>query len=562
MNKINVLDIGIKQGNNSDEIKENNTKILKENIDKYYRGDVCFYFPIGDYHFNLIEINDNKKVYNIVLEGETINELRTNNSMNEDKKVRIFTNGEDGFINRINKDGNNEIRFYICHICFMQGILYSFKPKGICIGTLNNLGFEYNFNIDDCIFHGYEYCIYSPGYSCGGTKITRTSFSHSKYGLYIKSTSHRLYVDDVELNYCKYGIRLGYGGNPCTIKNIHVAVGCFEGMNEYLEENKLMYAIHTKGGVVIDGIYYEQYVGKLDVSNYYLIHHEAQGRTVGKLIVRNSPIGNMGAGNKGKFYYCRKYIGNGYECNKNPLKINNLMTEVEFPAGVSDFQNCINNTTQRISNLILKTFDLNDNGSLYSVGITIDGKEINDNNVLLSKHYIRKINSNLNNMISLHKKPDENTLLLQYDTVYFMYDNNAFFVNGINYDKNPTSDNCENKYGVHYKGKITIDNITNENTNIIFGIIGKNNQGNKEMIREFVNINKEHINKKIIIKVDEYIPKEEATNVFFGYKCVNNISECLNMSDSKKVKFEIECIYDSQDDNYCYPMTNSEFIIK
>ena len=103
------------------------------------------------------------------------------------------------------------------------------------------------------------------------------ALSHCIYGMYITNSSHRFDLEDVDILYCKYGIRLGVGGNPCRIKNAHVATGCFNGMTEYLAENPKMYAIHTKGGLEIDGVYYEQYSGELDVSNYALIDYEGWG---------------------------------------------------------------------------------------------------------------------------------------------------------------------------------------------------------------------------------------------------------------------------------------------
>ena len=559
MRVVNVLDLGIVPNVNSSDIRASNASILKTSIDENYKSNICYYFPINKYYFDLIEITDTTKTYNIVLVGET-NYTRKNISVNEDKRPTIYTNGTDGFINRTNTSGANQISFYISHLSFKQGDLYSFKPLGMCFGTTKNLQTEYNFFVDDVTFHGYEYCLYSPGWSCAGTTITRTSFSHSKYGLYITSASHRLYMDDIDLGYCKYGIRLGVGGNPCTIKNVHVAVGCFDGMNEYLAENPLMYAIHTKGGLVIDGMYYEQYSSELDVTNYCLIHHEAFARgNVGKLIVKNAPIGNMGAGNKGYYYYGRKYIGEGLECKtEGIIRVSNGMTETEFPNGCANFENCLTSNTYKISELIAKTFNLNDDGSLYSVGYTIDGREICNNGVFLSKHYRRKFNSAMSDNISLAtKKPNAETLLLHYDTVFLNRDD-GFVIDGISYLANPTRDNSENSYGVYYKGTITINGLTNQNTNVILGIVGINPTDNTQsLIREFIKIDSSLINKKVIIDVDEYIPKSEAINVFFGYKCVNNVDEYIIAVDSKKIIYDMECIYDSSEIPYNIPISNS-----
>ena len=54
----NVLDLGIVVNKNTEAIRASNSAILKEQIDKYYDGSMCFYFPIGQYYFDLIEIEN------------------------------------------------------------------------------------------------------------------------------------------------------------------------------------------------------------------------------------------------------------------------------------------------------------------------------------------------------------------------------------------------------------------------------------------------------------------------------------------------------------------------
>ena len=534
--QINMKAIGIISDNDSDEVKNKNSNILKKIIEKYKKNKSC-YFPIGQYYFNQIDIND-EGAYEINIYGE--NGGNEESSRKESDNVIIFTTG-DGFINRTTESGNNEIRFRISNIRFIGATSYDEKPIGICLGVNNNLGVEYNFNLNNVYFNGYEYAIYSPGYSCS-TSGNKVAVSHCKYGIYIEGASHRLDLHDIEILYCKYGIRLGVGGTNATVKNVHVAVGCFQGMNDYIKsEGVKMYGIHSKGGLIIDGVYYEQYSGDLDVSNYTLIDYEGWGNGgVGKLIIENSPIGNMGSGNKGYFFTGSTYVGAGPETGEDTIL--ELFKEAKnnyFPNGCVEFNNCIvNEGTDITINKIKKCFNIS-GGLDKAFGYTFDDLELFGEGLAFTQNYKRKFNSSL-----ISDNYNNNDILNRYTTLNIPEENRIW--SEIDFPINPIYDNSENSRGTRYKGTITINKIQNDDINITIGIIGVVD-GKFEMVRELIDLSKEDTNKIFKIDIDEYISKEEAEQTFFGYRCNGSgeSSEKITVEDEKKINYDIEMIYDS-----------------
>ena len=531
--QINVKAIGIKSEDDSSETKEKNSQILKELIIAY-KKDICFYFPIGNYFFNQIDIED-LGTYEITLYGE-IN--RNNNASNENTNVTILT-PESGFINRVTDEGNNETKFNVTNIGFKGASFFDEKPIGICFGTINNNGYEYNFNFENVFFYGYEYGFKSPGYSCGGSRGENVIFCHCVYGIYIGGASHNLVLNSVELNYCKYGIRLGVGGNPCSISNVHVAVGCFEGIE--VKEDEKMYGIHTKGGVVIDSIYYEQYSGQLDISNYTLIDYEGWGNgNVGKVIIKNTPIGNMGAGNKGYFFTGSTYVGEGLEIKEeNLLKITREARNNYFANGCVEFINCITTgSVDLVKNRIKTSFNI-DGGLENGFGFTFDNLDLFGDGLAFTKNYRRRFSSYLSSGTFIEDK-----LINVYTTLSIPEENRVW--SGIEFPINPIVDNAENSKGTQYKGRITIDNIKNENIDVIIGIIGIVDSEYK-IIREIYKLDKYSINQFIKIDIDEYISIKEAQNTFFGYIYNNSgkEDEKLGENDEKKINYDIEINYDN-----------------
>ena len=536
---INVLSLGIIPDKWDEETKQNNSDILKNAILNSF--NVVFYFPVGEYGFKQIDIDANG-FFDIRLYGEDWKNRHISKSNPYHKaKVSIYTEGQ-GFINRTNETGDNQTTFHIDNISFYSNMGYDKKPTGKCLAVNKNLLYEYNFKLNNVFMHGYEYGVYSPGYSCGGTGGKEVAFSHCKYGMYIRDASHLFNLENVDLLYCKYGIRLGVGGNPCRIKNVHVATGCFNGMNEYLEEDPKMYGIHTKGGLEIDGIYYEQYSGELDVSNYTLIDYEGWGNGfVGKLIVKNSPIGCMGAGNKGYFFTGANFIGGGYEMNiENPMRCNGVYGS--FSEGSVEFHNCIYGLShESVINCIKKSFKIA-SGLDNAFGYEFVGKPILENGLAFMKHPIRRFKCPLR---TAGTKNSDGTVA-RYD--YTSTTAEGRVVDGITFNNNPILDNAENVRGVRYRGNIIIDNITNESVNVTLGIVGRNVSTSEiEMLREITTIYKDIINKKIAIPVDFYVPKSEAIQVFFGYRCNNGEAGKLTYSDESKITYEITAYLDWDD---------------
>ena len=103
-----------------------------------------------------------------------------------------------------------------------------------------------------------------------------------------------------------------------------------------------MYAIHCKGSVVIDAIYYEQY-SALDVSNYTLIDYEGWGQGgLSKVIIKNTPINCMGAGDKGYFFTGDTFIGAGIETGiESVMRVDRHTRQNNFSTGCVDFINCL-----------------------------------------------------------------------------------------------------------------------------------------------------------------------------------------------------------------------------
>lgn len=532
---INLKALGLKPDNNSDTIKNFNSNLLKGLINKY-KKNVNYYIPFGTYYFNEINIDDTG-YYEINLYGE--NGGVSDSSYRNSGNVIICTPGC-GFINRITKSRDNQTKFNVYNIRFIQAILYDKLPVGKCLGVNYNGGSEYNCYLQNVYIHGYEYGFYSPGYSCGGTGGKKVAFSHCKYGIYIEGASHGFNLDSVDLLYCKYGIRMSVGGNPCRISNVHVAVGCFQGMDGYMINDNKMYAIHSKGGLVIDGIYYEQYSGELDVSNYTLIDYEGWGNgNVGKLIIKNTPIGNMGAGNKGYFFKGATFIGAGEETGVVGTRIYKINRNNYFGNGCVEFINCIGTgSIELIKRKIKKAFYI-DNGLDNAFGFTFDNIDIFGDGLTFIRNYRRRFNSYLSG-----GNFNTNTLINRYDTNSIPLNNRVW--SGIEFPMTPITDNDENLKGTQYIGNIIINNIENKDINLTIGIIGKVN-GNYIMIRELVKLDSNSVNKYIKIEVDEYISLLEASDIFFGYRCdgIGDKSERISKEDEQRIIYDIEASYDT-----------------
>lgn len=532
---INLKALGLKADKNTDAIKMYNTNLLKRLIKKYKKY-INYYIPFGNYYFNQIDIDDDG-YYEINLYGE--NGGVSDSSYRSSQNVVIYTPNS-GFINRTTQSSNNQTKFNVYNIRFIQAILYDKLPVGKCFGVNYNGGSEYNCYLQNVYIHGYEYGFYSPGYSNGGTGGEKVAFSHCKYGMYISGASHGFNLNGVDFLYCKYGIRMGVGGNPCRISNVHVAVGCFSGMNDYLASDNRMYGIHTKGGLVIDGIYYEQYSGQLDISNYTLIDYEGWGNGgVGKVIIKNTPIGNMGAGNKGYFFSASTFIGQGEETGAPGSKITKQDRNNYFGDGCVEFINCITSgSINVIKEKIKKSFKI-DGGLDKAFGMTFDNLDLFGDGLAFTKNYKRRFNSYLSDEVA-----PINNMLVKFSTNNIPVENRTW--SNIEFPMTPIYDNVGNVKGTHYKGTITINKIQDISTNVTLGLIGIVD-GKNAMIREFVTLDSNSTNKIIKIYVDEYVSLTEASQVFLGYRCngTGAVADRIKKSDEKSVIYNIEISYDT-----------------
>lgn len=532
--QLNVKALGIKSDIDSEAVKAINTDILKRLILRY-KKDKCFYFPIGKYYFNQIDIEDTG-YYKISLYGESGGDSKS--AFKTEDNVTINTPNS-GFINRITNIGNNETKFVVSNIKFIRAKSFNYKPEGICLGTTNNNGYEYNFQFKNVMFYGYEYGFKSPGYTCGGSRGYMVNFTHCIYGVYIEDASHNFIMDSIELNYCKYGIRMGVGGNPCSISNIHVATGVFSGIN--LDSGEKMYAIHTKGGLVIDSMYYEQYSGEIDVSNYTLLDYEGWGHgNVGKLIVKNTPVGNMGAGNKGYFFTGSTFVGAGPEMGvEDRIQLFSQDRNNYFSNGAVEFINCLGTgTLDSMKDKIRNSFNVS-GGLNNAFGFTFDDLDLFGDGLTFTKNYRRRFSSYLTK-----GNYNEEKLLNIYTTLSIPEEKRIW--SGIEFPIGPITDNSENVKGTQYKGCITVDRIQNKDINISLGIIGIVD-GEYKMIKELAKLDNSSVNKLVKIYIDEYIPKKEAKNTFFGYKCngSDSVKEKLSEDDEKKINYDIEINYDN-----------------
>ena len=156
-----------------------------------------------------------------------------------------------------------------------------------------------------------------------------------------------------------------------------------------------------------------------------------------------------------------------------------------------------------------------------------------------TKNYRRRFSSYLSSGTFIEDK-----LINVYTTLSIPEENRVW--SGIEFPINPIIDNAENSKGTQYKGRITIDNIKNENIDIIIGIIGIVD-GEYKIIREIYKLDKYSINQFIKIDIDEYISIKEAQNTFFGYVYNNSgkEDEKLGENDEKKINYDIEINYDN-----------------
>ena len=245
------------------------------------------------------------------------------------KTTEINTLGEDFFY--YNNPNRNGLLIVANNIGFNSRWIGA-VPSGRCFYMEDNsLTGEMNFKFNNVAINGFEWGLYSPGYTCGGSGGKNISFSHCTHGCYIRSTSHLLNIDGISINNCIYGFDF-FGGQNAEIKNIHVAIGVYN--KEEMENVEELFAIKLRGHAILDGIYSENYgqgVVEDSLKKFTLIVHEPCYISQTATIIKNTPIGMVSSPTAGYFLKANSKYGT-IEIQPN--------NKVYFPNGVIKFENC------------------------------------------------------------------------------------------------------------------------------------------------------------------------------------------------------------------------------
>ena len=323
---INVVsDLGLIPNNYSEEVRISNAAKLKTKIlenENTFAGSIVFLFPEGEYHINPIEIDATEDLLGnneslrklklfVTLIGESHESDYYSSKTNQSYTTsRIITYGN--FIIRTNNtpttgdDKDDSAITIIAQDLYINQndvntINHENAPHGICFGSTYNSGAEHNFYIKRCQIVGFDKGIYSPGYSCGGTRFEEVTFALCKYGVLIMAASHCLTIERSSFNTCYRGLSILFGGNYCEVRNVHVDSSFHPSFQQFLNEDPRCYFLYTTGGLTLDGLYTEQYTGVIQgymdtPETYYLIDYEGNSYSAngGKLIVKNVPGGSPG----------------------------------------------------------------------------------------------------------------------------------------------------------------------------------------------------------------------------------------------------------------------------
>ncbi|XRG78428.1 hypothetical protein V5E38_22245 [Rossellomorea sp. GAMAL-10_SWC] len=455
---INLKTLGVKSGNST--FAASNSAILKSLITQYPNGEFTFYLPKGEYYFNPIDLTSISGSITIKLKGENDG---LSPSWFKSVSTTIKTNKQDFIYDRRNPSPG--ICFYVEDLKFYSYEGYTEIPTGVCFGAQNDGSAEYNFHFYNVFIHGFDYGFKSPGFSCAGSGGKHMSFSTCHYGIYISSASHLFQADDVELLYNRVGIRFGYGGTPCSISNIHVAIG-------YLGADKNNFdrfmVIHTKGSVNISNLYQEAYESDAQPEKTTIIDYEGWAFGINPIIIENIPI-IAPSGNGGLFLRGRTYLGEGPETGTvNPVEIDSSDIN-QYPNGCVIFKNCMPPSDfTTLKSLI----DINGSDG---TGYYFEGMEIYKNGLSLSKDSLYKLRSKFN-YVSYNLTSFQNYLMYNFSDLQTPVSDGVAFKDKF----------VEMASKVIVKGSVYIDAGISTNVKVVLGVIydyyddatgGTNNRG-------------------------------------------------------------------------------------
>lgn len=379
-NKVNVKTIGLRYDSNK--YKEENSKILEEYLIKY-NSQYVYYFPKGSVFLGDIHFENASKSYSpyIRICGDG------NMGSRDDSKTIIKTEGSDLFYDTRETTENMWFLADDIIIRTQDWLVSEWIPKGVCYGLKqNSRNSEVNFRFNNVNIEGFEYGVYSPNYACGGSGGRNFTFAFCRHGIYIKDASHCFNAINVSCNYCADGINLGVGGEGNLIRNFHSATG-------YLGEDKNeidhFTSIYTRGGLTIDGLYFEPYESSAQTSKHIIIDYEPFVSTWGgkPLILRNTNAGFPGAGYSGLFMRIGCYLGAspGRPNGQGYTAIPPLSEHYKF--GILEWVESKKLSKDEFKKLI--QFTTKEKGKILFIGNSIKGDcvpEIYDEDIIMNKH--------------------------------------------------------------------------------------------------------------------------------------------------------------------------------
>lgn len=206
-----------------------------------YANDYIIFFDKGTYYLSGINVNFKKDTI-ISLQGVSIG------TAIQDVKTIINTRGKD-FIKDTSTGCNHritasDIRFTSTG---QQGKCFSSTGAG-----------EFNFNFNTVYISHFDVGFEVPNWSCGGSGGENITFNDNRTGAILGTSSHLFYAKNLSLNHNRLGIDFKNGGNNATIEAVHIATG-YSGKDK--DDFDEFIGIKVNGGLTINGLYTEDYVG-------------------------------------------------------------------------------------------------------------------------------------------------------------------------------------------------------------------------------------------------------------------------------------------------------------